>query len=51
MTILNSSPKATEPNVIKHHVDPPGAAGTKTGSNRPCHMTNMTSVPILGKSI
>ena len=50
MTVLNISPKATGSIVTKFHVEPPGAAGMKTGSNGPCRLTNMGAMPIHGKT-
>ena len=49
MTISIISSKATVPIVTKSHLEPPGADGMKTCSNRIVHMTNMATTSIYGK--
>ena len=51
MIILNISSKATGPIITKFHVEPSGAEGAKTGSDRSGHMTDVATTPIYGKKI
>ena len=51
MAVSNIPSKATDPVLIKFHVQPLGPRKQFVLTNGPCHTTNMAALPIYGKTL